>query len=101
MCFCTKFDWAPAAPAPPPPYLPRAAWPLISALLSSSSWPAATSFPAQALRQEACRARPKEKVKLGLEYFRASSQTGPVVHLGVEDCSEDLLRQQSHAIKNQ
>ena len=24
-----------------------------------------------------------------------------MVHLGVEDCSEDLLRQQSYAIKNQ
>ena len=26
---------------------------------------------------------------------------GSVVHLGVEDCSEELLRQQSYAIKNQ
>ena len=32
--------------------------------LRSSSCPALTSFPAQALRQEACRARPKEKESL-------------------------------------
>ena len=29
-----------------------------------------------------------------------SSSTGRVVHLDVEDCSEELLRQQSYAIKN-
>ena len=28
-------------------------------------------------------------------------QAGPVVHLHVEDCSEELLRQPSNAIKNQ
>ena len=32
--------------------------------LRSSSCPALTSFPAQALGQEACRARPKEKESL-------------------------------------
>ena len=33
----------------------------------------------------------------------ASSRSGPgrLVHLHVEDCSEELLRQQSYAIKNQ
>ena len=64
MCFWTKFDWAPAAPATPPVYWPRAARPLVSALLRSSSWPAATSCPAQALRHEACSARPNEKLSL-------------------------------------
>ena len=74
--------------------------------LRSSSCPALTSFPAQALRQEACRARPKEKESLqevehgeevvwkeegGLEGEECLQQEGEVDHEKEElDLEEDI-----------